>query len=90
MSCPPVAAKLFVVEEKGGKALSHVPFDLIGEHAKKDVGSGAVLGPLPYGADEKVQALHGPEDPLHLREALIAPHGVFGRKLFGSSLVRTT
>ena len=51
-----------------------MPLDITGKHAEEDVRSYVIFGPVPYGTDKKLDAFEGPEDPLHLREVLVAPH----------------
>ena len=90
MSRFPALGEIFVVKEKGRKRLSHVPFHVVGKHAKKDVRPHVIFGSMPYGTDEKLQALHGPEDPLDLRETLVACARHLQAKASARSLVRMT
>jgi hypothetical protein len=56
-----------VVEEQWRQHLAQMPFDMIGEHAQKDMCPNSVLVPVPDRPDFEVDRLHRPERPLHPR-----------------------
>ena len=72
-----------VVEEQRGEGASHVPLDVIGEHAEEDVGPHAPLEAVVDGTDLEVDALEASEGALHAAEALVGADHVPGRQFVG-------
>ena len=65
------AIEIGVVEQERGQRLAQMPFDIIGEHAQKDMGPHAIGIPVPNGADLEIDGLHGAERPLDPREIFV-------------------
>ena len=72
-----------VLEQDGGERLSHVPFEVVGEHAQEDVGTDPVGAAVVDGADLEVERLHAAEGGLHRGEGLVGADGLFGGEQFG-------
>jgi hypothetical protein len=71
------AAAPIPVVDKGlarGCQISHVPLDVVGEHAQKDVGPHPILQSMVDRADLQIDRFQGAKRPLHLGEPLVAAH----------------
>jgi len=62
-----------IVVEHRSKALAHVPFDVIGEHAQTDVGAHARHRPMEDRSDLKIDRLDTADGALHLSQTLVGP-----------------
>ena len=60
-------------KSKGARRASHVPLDVVGEHAQKDVGSHSVGQAMVDGPHLEVDALVAAEGALDAAEALVGP-----------------
>ena len=60
-----------------------MPLDVVGEHAKEDMGSHTVRGPMADGADIEVDGLQAAESALDPREIFVGLDRFFGIELFG-------
>src|SRR5690242_10822123 len=67
---------IVIVEEDGGEAMAHVPFDIVGEHAEEDVGTDAVAEAVVDGTNLEIDGLDRAKGALDLAEALVGPHAV--------------
>ena len=68
---------IVVVEEKRSQQLSHVPFDVVGQHAKQDVSADAIRQPVVNGPHMQVDGLETAKGSFHSREAFITGHDLF-------------
>ena len=68
-----------VVEEEGGEFFSHVPLDVVGEHATAD----AIRSVVVDGSDLEVHGFEAAEGALDAGEALVGADGVVGVEAFG-------
>ena len=76
---PTVDVEFVVLEQYGGQGFAHVPLDVVGEHAQKDVRAHMGLGAVADGAYVQiVDALHAAEGLLDVPEAFVGAHGVLG------------
>lgn len=75
------AGRVMVVEQQGGEALTHVPFDVVGEHAQQDVGTHALGGTVMNGPDLEVHGLEASEGTLDPTEAFVGVHRPLGIEL---------
>ena len=64
---------LGVVVEHRGEALAQMPFDVIGEHAQKDVSAYARCGPMEDRPDLQIDGLDTANSTFDLGEAFIGP-----------------
>jgi len=83
MSPLPRFGELLIIKEERRQGLSHVPHQIVGEEAEKDVSSHVILRSEPDGTDEKIEPLQGPEGLFHLRKAFVAPDRVVSGKTVG-------
>ena len=67
-----------IIEEDRGQDLAHVPFDIVGQHAKEDMSLHALSQAMVDGTDLEIDALQASKRPLHLAETLVGPHGLVG------------
>jgi hypothetical protein len=64
-----------IVEQDRRQAASHVPFQIVGEHAEQHVRAHPRRGPVEYRAQFEVDRLHRAEGTLDAGQALVGPHG---------------
>ena len=69
-----------VVEEQWREESSHVPLDVVGEHAQEDVGCYPIGEVVVYGAHLEIDALVAAEGPLDAAEALVGADRFGGRE----------
>ena len=84
------ASGVMVVEQQGSEALTHVQFDVVGEHAQQDMGTHPLRGAVMNGLDLEVHGLEASEGALDPAEALVGVHRPLGIELVSCRLVRTT
>ena len=72
-----------VVEQEGGEFFSHVPLDVVGEHAEEDVGADAIRSVVVDGSDLEVHGFEAAEGAFDAGEALVGADGVVGVEAFG-------
>lgn len=70
------ACFVVVIEEQWGEGATHVPFDIEGEHAEKDVGPDSFGKPDRW-AHLEIDCLEASEGTFDLSEALVGEDGVF-------------
>src|SRR5258706_5907931 len=59
------------MEEQRGQRLAQMPFDVIGEHAKKDMGTNAIGGPMADRANLEIDGLQATESALDAGQILV-------------------
>src|SRR6478736_59693 len=69
---------LMIVEQNGSQRLTHVPLEIIGEHAQQHVGTDPIGQAVVDRPDLKIDGLDGPERAFGLAQALIEPHDIAG------------
>ena len=79
-----------VVEEEGCEVVSHVPLDVVGEHAEEDVGADAVGASVVDRSDLEVDGFEGAEGALDAGEVLVGADGLGASRRSGSTLERMT
>ena len=79
-----------IVEQKRCESLAHMPLDVIGEHAEKDVGTDPIDQVMVDGADLEVNGLVAAKRPLDVAEVFLGTHRLLGVKHSALRLVRTT
>lgn len=67
-----------IIEEDRGQDPAHVPFDIVGQHAKEDMSLHAIRQAMVDWADLEIDALQAPKRPFHLTEALVGADGLVG------------
>ena len=65
-------------KEESAPGFAHVPFDVVGEHAEKEVGADPVRGAMVDGTDPQTDRLDRSKYPLHARQRFVVPHAVRG------------
>ena len=76
------ASRIVVVEQHGFEALAHVPFDMAGEHAQKDMGAHARGEPVVDRPDVQIDGLQAAEGALDMGKVLIGTDNALGRQGF--------
>ncbi len=69
-----------VVKEDRGQTASHVEFDVVGQHAEKDVGAHPRRRPMEDRADFQINRLQAAEGALDLGQGFIGTDGLFRRE----------
>ena len=75
------AGGIMVVEEQGSETLTHLPFNVVGEHAQQDMGAHPFGGAVVNRPDLEVHGLEASEGALDPVEALVGVHGPVGIEL---------
>ena len=65
---------VMVVEEDGSETLAHMPMDIIGEHAQKDMSADTIGEVVMDGADLQFGALEAAKSALDLGEIFVGEH----------------
>ena len=63
-----------VVEQHRRQALTHVPFEIVGQHAEEDMRAHAIGQPVIDRPDLEIDGLDAAERPLHQGEGFVAAH----------------
>ena len=58
---------ILIVKEYGSQELPHFPFNVVGQHAQKDMGSDTFLQTMEDRTHFQVNGLHAAESPFHNR-----------------------
>jgi hypothetical protein len=66
------------VEQKGRQRLTQVPFDMVGEHAQKNMRANTVGAPVPNRADFQIHSLHRTEGAFYSREVFVCLYRIRG------------
>src|SRR6516164_10511681 len=74
---------IMVIEQEGGKSASHVPFEIVGEQAQKDMGADPRLGPMKHRPDCEIDAFEAAKGMFDMGQALVGAHRVGGVELAG-------
>ena len=74
---------VMVVEEHGGEASTHVPFEVVGEHAQQDVGADPVGRIVMNGAHLEVDGFEATEGALDAAQAFVSGDGAWGIEITG-------
>ena len=74
-----------LVEQHRGEAPTHVPLQIIGQHAEQDVGAHPRRGPMEHRTQFEIDGLQRAEGVLDAAETFVGAHrgggiGVFGRQ----------
>ena len=64
-----------VIVEHGRELGTHVPLDMVGQHAQEDVCAHAITEPVVNGANVKIDSFYAPEGSLNLGEPFVCAHG---------------
>ena len=67
---------ILVIEQERLERLAHVPLDIVGKHAQRDVGAHALFEAMVNRADLEVDRLETAESLFDVGQALIGSHGV--------------
>jgi hypothetical protein len=79
-----------VVEQQGSQCLAHVPFEVVGEQAEKDVGADAVLVPVIDGPHFEIDGLAAAKGAFDGRQGFVGSTvASVSSSVFGTA-VRTT
>src|SRR5215831_7750669 len=73
---------ILVIEQHGFEALAHVPFDVAGEHAQKDVGAHPRRQPVVDRAEVQIDGLQAAKGALDMGEVLVGADDTLGRQGF--------
>jgi hypothetical protein len=73
---------IVIIEKNGSEELPHMPLDVIGQHARKDVSSNAVGKAMVDGADMQVDRFQTAKSALDARQALEAGHDLLAGQSF--------
>ncbi len=66
------------VEQERRERLTHVPLDVIGEHAEKDVGTDPIGQVMVDEADLEVEGLVAAKRRLDVGQVFVGAHGLLG------------
>src|SRR5437660_9255168 len=69
------AASFSVSSNSIGATLTHVPFQVIGQHAEKDMRTHPIGQPVMHRPDLEIDRLDAAEGTLHQGEGFVAAHG---------------
>jgi len=78
-----------VVVEHRGETGTHMPLDVIGQHAQEDVGAHALLQPMVDRPDVQIDGLQATKRALHLGERLVGATASASSRVAFGQLVRT-
>ena len=75
---------VMVIEQDGGKLAPHMPFEIVGEQAQKDMGADPRLGPMKHRPDREIDAFEAAKGAFDMGQACM---GLFLSSSFFSLLV---
>ena len=76
VALPSCRVEFVVLEQHRRQGLPHVPLDVVGEHAQKDVGAHVGFAAVADGAHAQINAFEAAEGLLDLPETLVGAHSV--------------
>jgi hypothetical protein len=79
-----------IVEQDRFERLAHVPFEIVGEHAQKDVGAHAVVAAMVDGPHLDVEGLEAAKGALDVGESFVGLTVEVASSVLASTLVFTT
>ncbi len=76
VTSPSIGIKFIILEKNRREGLTHVPLNVVGQHAQKDVCANVRLCTVPDWTYLKVDTFHAPEGLFNLPETLVGAHGI--------------
>ena len=79
----PVLLELLIVTQQRSQGLTHMPFDVIRQHAEENMGADPLFLVMVHRPYQDIDPLQGAKEPCHQGQIFIPAHGILSGQALG-------